>query len=388
PAAPSTVTSMTAPLLVPLGGRARCAVGPRGFPAGPPDGSPPAPLPAAPTRRRPPRGSRPRIERHRPEAPPPHSRFRRSPKPWSFRREPPPGEHWTFFALSGLFAYFWSFCSSRGIPFAEMSDPSPPATPPIVPDVETNDGSARRPGRLPGRVVAVTGTSAFLRTNLIGLLEDSDRIERVVSLDRSAPATAGPKTRHFDVDLTRGNPEERIAEILASEQVDTLVHLPFRGSPSHRPGQVHELESVGPLHAPNACRRPPAHKVVLWSQTFLYGAHPTNPNFLSESHPLRADRSDAFFADKIEAEADALDFGKPGRGRTVTILRTAPIVGPTIDNYFTRYLRQAVVPTVMGFDPLWQFLHESDAVAAFKRAIDWNAPGIFNISGEGVLLLR
>src|SRR5690606_9750078 len=117
PAALSTVTSMTAPLLVPLGGRARCAVGPRGFPAGPPDGSPPAPLPAAPTRRRPPRGSRPRIERHRPEAPPPHPRFRRSPKPWSFRREPPPGELWTFFPLSGLFAYFWSFCSSRGIPF-------------------------------------------------------------------------------------------------------------------------------------------------------------------------------------------------------------------------------------------------------------------------------
>ena len=76
-------------------------------------------------------------------------------------------------------------------------------------------------------------------------------------------------------------------------------------------------------------QRTQVHKVVLWSQTFLYGAHPTNPNFLSESHPLRFDRGDTFFGDKLEAEADALDFGKRGRGRIVTILRTAPIVGPS-----------------------------------------------------------
>ncbi len=244
-----------------------------------------------------------------------------------------------------------------------------------------------RPETRPGRVVAVTGSSGFLGLNLVGLLEDSDRIERVVSLDRLAPSTAGEKTRHFELDLTRGAPEEQIAEILGSEGVDTLVHLSFLGAPSHRPTLAHELESVGTMHVLNACRRTQVHKVVLWSQTFLYGARPTNPNFLSESQPLRADRSEAYFGDKMEAEADALDFGMPGRGRIVTILRTAPIVGPTIDNHVTRYLGRTHVPTILGFDPLWQFLHESDAVAAFKRAVDHDAPGIFNIAGGGVLPL-
>lgn len=254
------------------------------------------------------------------------------------------------------------------------------------PEAQDFEG-AGRPDHRPGRIVAVTGTSGFLGRNLVGLLEDSERVERVISLDPQAPATAGRKTRHFDVDLTRGNPEERLAEILGAEGVDTLVHLAFRSSPSHRPSNVHELESVGTMHTLNACRRTQVHKVVLWSQTFLYGAHPTNPNFLSERHPLRSERGDVFFGDKLEAEADALDFGKRGRGRIVTILRTAPIVGPSVDNFVTRYLGQRVVPTVMGFDPLWQFLHESDAVAAFKRAIDHDATGVFNISGEGVLPL-
>jgi UDP-glucose 4-epimerase len=69
----------------------------------------------------------------------------------------------------------------------------------------------------------------------------------------------------------------------------------------------------------------------------------------------------------------------------VTILRTAPIVGPTVNNYITRYLAERFVITLLGFDPLWQFVHEVDAIAAFKLAIDRDFPGTFNIVGEGVL---
>jgi UDP-glucose 4-epimerase len=141
------------------------------------------------------------------------------------------------------------------------------------------------------------------------------------------------------------------------------------------------------MHVLNACRRNNVEKLVMWSQTILYGAHPTNPNFLTEKHPLRAQRDEPFFANKIEAEADALRFGKPGKGRIVTILRTAPILGPTVKNAVTRYLGRRVIATVLGFDPLWQFVHEADAVAAFKLAVDRDVPGVFNIVGDGVLPL-
>src|SRR5690606_15466914 len=82
-----------------------------------------------------------------------------------------------------------------------------------------------------------------------------------------------------------------------------------------------------------------------------------------------------------------LYYGRPGRGRLLTILRTGPILGPTVDNYYTRYFKHRLVPTIMGFDPLWQFLHEADAVAAFKLAVDRDVPGVFNIVGDGVLPL-
>ena len=56
-------------------------------------------------------------------------------------------------------------------------------------------------------------------------------------------------------------------------------------------------------------------------------------------------------------------------------------------NAFTRYLARKLVPTMMGFDPLVQFLHEVDAIAALHLALLRDVPGTFNVVGEGVLPL-
>ncbi|MEO8904622.1 MAG: NAD-dependent epimerase/dehydratase family protein [Polyangiaceae bacterium] len=238
------------------------------------------------------------------------------------------------------------------------------------------------------RVVAVTGAAQFLGTNLIGLLEEDPNVRTIVCLDTEAPTTAGAKSRVYNVNLTEGSAEERLAEILSAEAVDVVVHLAFLDSPTHSVAFAHELESVGTMHVLNACRRTKVHKIVMRSHTLLYGAHPTNPNYLSEKHPLRARRSESFFADKIEAENEVLRFGRPGRGRIATVLRLAPVIGPTVDNFVTRYLSHRFAPTVLGFDPLWQFVHEADAVRALRRAALHDVPGVFNIVGDGVLPLR
>jgi UDP-glucose 4-epimerase len=258
--------------------------------------------------------------------------------------------------------------SSRGRPSEPLRAPGPGA------------GLSRD-----GRVVAVTGAASFLGRNLVGVLEEDASTARVVALDVKAPDTSGPKTRMYDVDLTTPTAEERVAEILAAERVDTLAHLCFLSSPTHAQAWAHELESIGTMHLLNAARQVSLRKLVLWSQTVLYGAHPTNPNFLTERHPLRADTDEPYFADKIAAEREVQAFGAKSKGSVVTILRTAPILGPTVNNFITRYLSQRVTMTLMGFDPLWQFVHEVDAIAAFKHAIDHDHPGTFNIVADGVL---
>jgi UDP-glucose 4-epimerase len=65
------------------------------------------------------------------------------------------------------------------------------------------------------RSIAVTGAAGFLGSNLIGMLEQDERVRRIVAIDVKPAATGGEKTRSYDVDLTQPAAEGRVAEILA-----------------------------------------------------------------------------------------------------------------------------------------------------------------------------
>lgn len=266
--------------------------------------------------------------------------------------------------------------ATEGEPSASPSEPVPPS------HHRAGDALSRSP-----RVVAITGALTHLGCELVRCLERDDQVERIVCLDRAAPETARDKTLVDAVNLVDEGSEARLADALSTHDVETVVHLAFRSAPRPDPTASHELESLGTLRLVNACRRSHVRRVLMWSQTLLYGAHATNPNFLTERHPLRARTRDLFFADKIDAEQEVLRFGRPGSGRSALVLRAAPILGPSVENYLTRYLSHQAVPTVLGFDPLWQLLHEQDAVDAFRLALGREVSGALNIASHGVLPL-
>ena len=219
----------------------------------------------------------------------------------------------------------------------------------------------------------------------MGLLEEDDAVGRVVVIDVKNPATAGAKTVFYDLDLTQPAIESRIAEILHAEHVDTLVHMAFAQNPTQATAWEHELESVGTMHVLAACRIHRLRKLVVRSTVLVYGPHPNNPNFLTERHALRGLRGSHFIEDKVDVEQQLRKFAEDQPQCCVTVLRYAQILGPTVSNYVARWLSRRLVPTVMGHDPLVQFVHEVDAVAALKLAIDRDVAGAFNIVGEGVL---
>lgn len=247
--------------------------------------------------------------------------------------------------------------------------------------------ASRVPMRAPARarVVAMTGANTFLGRELVGRLEEDEGVGKIVLLDVRAPRSISPKSRYYDVDLTAPGVDSRIAEILDAERVDDLAHLAFVARPTQATAWAHELESVGTMHLLDACRRRPPRRLVLASTVLVYGPHPANPNFLTEDHALRGLPGSTFVADKVDAEAQVLRYAAAHPASCVTVLRLAPILGPSVDNHVTRWLSRRWVPTVMGHDPLLQFVHELDAVAAVKHALDRGVAGVFNVAGHGVL---
>jgi UDP-glucose 4-epimerase len=91
--------------------------------------------------------------------------------------------------------------------------------------------------------------------------------------------------------------------------------------------------------------------------------------------------------DKVDAERQVARFAEKHPETLVTVLRTCSIVGPRVHNYVTRYFSRRVVPTLLGFDPLMQFVHEDDVLSAFLLALSRDCPGAFNVVGAGVLPL-
>jgi UDP-glucose 4-epimerase len=235
------------------------------------------------------------------------------------------------------------------------------------------------------RVVAVTGAYSFMGAELIKRLEEDRRYYKVLAFDIRKPPFPLTKTQYHKIDLTIPTADAEIAAILAREQVETFVHAAFLSSPTHNSNWAHEFENIGTVHVLNACSEAKIRKLLLWSSTIVYGADPLNPNFLSEDHPLKGNPRSRFVSDKVEVERETARFARENPDTIISVLRTAPILGPRVRNYVTRFFARPLCPTLMGYDPLMQFVHEDDAIDAFKLACDQDFPGAFNIVGDGVL---
>ncbi len=242
----------------------------------------------------------------------------------------------------------------------------------------------RETSKLP-RVIAVVGSHGALGSGLIAALVDDPSVERIVAIDLRPPEALAPKVHFQRVDLTRPSADQEIADILLVEEVDTLVHLAYFDAPLPSADYAHELEVIGTLHVLTAAAASKIGRLVVRSSTAIYGAHPKNPGLIREAHRTRGTPRSRFVNDKLEAERQVQRFAADHPEAAVSILRFAPIMGPGVDNLFSRYLSRSVAPTLAGYDPLLQAVHRDDAVEALLLATRQAPRGTFNVAGKGVI---
>jgi UDP-glucose 4-epimerase len=190
--------------------------------------------------------------------------------------------------------------------------------------------------------------------------------------------------------LTDPRADVKIYEALERENVDTFIHLAF--FESHVPfnySYAHEVQVIGTWHILNACAKKKIRKFILSSTTEVYGADPMNPNLIKEDAPLRIRPDYKYIKDRVEAEDLVKKFAKKNPNTKVFILRKCPALGDKVKNFMTWYLSGAIICSVLGFDPMMQFIHQEDLIEShFKVALLDEAPGgIYNIAGRGALPL-
>jgi UDP-glucose 4-epimerase len=236
------------------------------------------------------------------------------------------------------------------------------------------------------RVVLVTGVSRYLGGRLAAHLSDDPSIDRVIGVDVVPPKTDVGRTEFVRADIR--NPI--IAKVIASAQVDTIAHMSVIATPFGAGGRtaMKEINVIGTMQLLAACQKAPSvRKLVVKSTTAVYGSSSRDPALFAENMEPRSLPRSGYGKDSVEVEGYVRGLGRRRPDVDVTLLRFANFIGPHIDTPLTRYFSLPVVPTVFGFDPRVQFLHESDGMEVLRRAVVEDHRGTFNVAGDGVLLL-
>ena len=122
------------------------------------------------------------------------------------------------------------------------------------------------------------------------------------------------------------------------------------------------------------------HAVFVGRHTF-YGAGPDSPLFHTEDEPPMALATFPELSDLVAADLFAATALWRNEAMTTAVLRICYTLGDSGHGTLATFLRGPRVPTVLGFDPLFQFLHEDDVVTAIAIALEKKVRGIFNVAG-------
>jgi len=237
-----------------------------------------------------------------------------------------------------------------------------------------------------GRVVLVTGVSRDLGRRCARELANDPAIDRVIGVDVVPPRGDIGRVSFVRADIR--NPV--IAKVIVKEDVDTVVHMSVIATPGTLGGRtpMKELNVIGSMQLLAACQKAPRlEHLVVKSTTTVYGSSSRDPAMFTEDMSAKRQPTGGYAKDAVEVESYVRGFARRRPDVRVTLLRAANVLGPSVDSPIASYFRLPVIPSVLGFDPRLQFLHDADLMAVLQHAVHHDVPGAFNIAGDGILTL-
>jgi UDP-glucose 4-epimerase len=128
------------------------------------------------------------------------------------------------------------------------------------------------------------------------------------------------------------------------------------------------------------------HCIFVGRHTY-YGAGPDSPLFHKEDEPPLALNVFPELADLVAADLYAATALWRFPELATTVLRICYTLGPTGHGTLATFIRGKRVPMVLGFDPLFQFMHEDDVIEALVLTLAKRPKGVFNVAGPQSLPL-
>ncbi len=235
-----------------------------------------------------------------------------------------------------------------------------------------------------GRRVLITGLGTFWGSRVAQALEADPDVDVIVGLDRKEPTVPLERTEYVRSDESYSI----LARIVKAARIDTIVHtFLVVDSTQMRSRTIHEINVIGTMNLFAAASAPGStvRNVVVKSSTLVYGAHPKDPTWFSEESRRAQPPKAMVERSLLEVEGYVRDFAVDNPHVNVAMLRFSNVLGPDITTPLAKALALPVVPSVFGFDPRFQFVHETDVVRAILFVLEGRVQGIYYVAGDGLL---
>lgn len=223
--------------------------------------------------------------------------------------------------------------------------------------------------------VLVTGISGALGTlvgrRLVDLGHD------VIGIDRRPWIDAPSGVQMFQVDIRKRPAEDvfRMHRPHAAIHMATVTHLVDKSADHMR------INMYGTRAFIEHCSRYRVKQAVFVGRHTFYGAAADSPLYHTEDEPPMAAHNFPELADLVAADLYAGTALWRHPDIATSVLRICYTLGPNQHGTLATFLRGPRVPMILGFDPLFHFIHEHDAADAIVEALEHKLHGIYNVAG-------
>jgi len=185
-----------------------------------------------------------------------------------------------------------------------------------------------------------------------------------------------------DIETFRTDIRKRMAtDVFRKHRPDALIHMATVTHFTARTEERYRINLGGTRAVFGHCARYGVEQAIFVGRHTYYGAAPDAPLYHEESDPPLAVSTFPEMADMVAADLYAGTALWRTPDMDTAVLRVCYTLGPSRHGTLATYLRRRGVPTVLGFDPLFQFLHERDATEAICAALRSKLRGVFNVAG-------
>jgi UDP-glucose 4-epimerase len=222
--------------------------------------------------------------------------------------------------------------------------------------------------------VVVTGIAG--RLGRLIALELAAEGHTVLGVDKRPWPEAPAGVSVVETDL-RKRPAE---DLFRTERPEALVHL-STVTHLHVAEADHRMSLGSTKAVMDYCDRYAVTRAIFVGRHTYYGATAESPLYHTEDEPPMANEEFPELADLVAADLYAGSALWRYPRMDTAVLRLCYTLGPSRHGTLAEYLRGPKVPTVMGFDPLFQFMHEQDAARAVVVALSHSLRGVYNVAG-------